>query len=156
MIMPTPFRTLRVRKHADYGLVYGVSRKHQSASLSFFYRVRLASGSPAADSPVSNARFGITVPRVVGPAVKRNRIKRRIRVAARAALHLLPEAADVVLHPRPVAAAMPFLALQSELESVFATVARRVASGALNTPLPRPPRPSKPRAGASTRRAAKS
>ena len=141
--MPVPFRTLRVRKHADYGLVYGASRKHQSASLSFFYRPRSVSVPGSSGSSDLSARFGITVPRVLGPAVMRNRIKRRIRVAARAALHLLPPATDVVLHPRPVAATMPFPALQSELEAVFATVARRIASSAVNTPLPRTPRRGK-------------
>ena len=136
--MPTPFRTLRVRRHADYGLVYSASRKHQSTSLSFFYRER--SGLAAGER---SARFGITVPRVLGPAVLRNRIKRRIRIAARAALHLLPDSTDVVLHPRPIVATMPFAGLQGELEAAFHTVARRIASSAANTPLPRPPRRGK-------------
>ena len=138
--MPTPFRTLRVRRHADYGLVYSASRKHQSTSLSFFYRQR---SEPVSDTSAPSARFGITAPRVLGPAVLRNRIKRRIRIAARSALHLLPETTDIVLHPRPVAATMPFAALQSELEAAFQIVARRIASSAVNTPLPRSPRRGK-------------
>lgn len=127
-----PFRTLRLRKHADYGLVYGASRKHSSPSLSFFYRSQEVAEQPA--------RFGITVPRALGPAVLRNRIKRRVRIAARAALPALPPGVDVVLHPRPVVAEMPFSILESELAAVFATVARRLASGVVNTPLPRRPK----------------
>ncbi len=80
------------------------------------------------------------MPRVLGPAVLRNRIKRRVRVVAREALHLLPAGVDVVLHPRPEIASIPFQALASEMQAVFSTVARRIASGTVNTPLPRTPR----------------
>ncbi len=127
----TPFRAVRLRRHADYGLVYAASRKHSGPSLGFFYRMQI----PEAAS--QGARFGITVPRALGNAVLRNRIKRRVRVAALAALPALPTGVDVVLHPRAFVADMPFQALQLEMASVFATVARRVASGAVNTPLPR-------------------
>ena len=142
--MSIPLRTLRLRKHADYGLVYGASRKLQSTSLSFFYRVHIPTRHTLSHDQHLSSRFGITVPRVLGPAVLRNRIKRRLRVVARAILPMLPIGTDVVLHPRPIVATMPFPALQSELESVFMTVARRVTSGAINTPLPRTPRRGKP------------
>ena len=132
--MPIPLRTLRLRRHADYGLVYGASRKHGSASLSFFYRQHV---DPAAEP--RPPRFGITVPRALGPAVLRNRIKRRVRIAARAAMHLLPARTDVVLHPRLGVATMPFAALEAELTVIFQTISRRVASGAPNTPQPRSP-----------------
>jgi ribonuclease P protein component len=142
--MSQPFHTLRLRKHADYGFVYGVSRKSQSASLSYFYRQRESLPEVSAPEPAFSARFGITVPRALGGAVLRNRLKRRIRVAARAALHLLPPGTDVVLHPRPEAATVAFPKLQRELESVFHTVAQRLATGAINTPLPRRPRTKGP------------
>ncbi len=138
--MPQPFRTVRLRKHADYGLVYGASRKSQSASLSYFYRQHTGDSS----SQPTGARFGITVPRALGGAVLRNRLKRRIRVVARAALHLLPANVDVVLHPRPEAATIDFPRLEREIEAVFRTVTQRLASSAVNTPLPR-----RPRSGAS-------
>ncbi len=144
--MPTLMRTIRLRRHADYGLVYGASRKYRSGSLSFFYRERPA--EPLGAAAPASPRFGITVPRALGPAVLRNRIKRRVRVAARAALALLPAGVDVVLHPRPVIATMPFAALCGELESVFRTVAQRIAAGAPNVAAPRVPRPGK-RAGGS-------
>lgn len=133
----TSFRAVRLRRHADYGLVYGASRKHSGESLSYFYRTQ----PPQADPGV--ARFGITVPRALGPAVVRNRIKRRVRIAARAALAALPPGIDIVLHPRSSVAEMDFAALQREMDSVFATVARRVAAGAVNTPHPRGPRKGK-------------
>ncbi len=136
--MASSLRALRLRKHADYGLVYEAGRRLSSASLSFFYRPRPVAADAAADE--AKARFGITTPRALGPAVLRNRIKRRLRIAARAALPLLPAGVDLVLHPRAGVATMPFPDLLRELETICATVSRRIASGAPNTPLPRQPR----------------
>lgn len=133
--MVMPLRTVRLRKHADYTSVYGASRKHSSTSLSFFYREQ-----PRVTGPLSTSRFGITVPRAIGPAVLRNRIKRRLRVVTRAALATLPHGVDIVLHPRPSVAVMPIHALRTEINAVFATIARRLAAGAVNSPLPRPTR----------------
>ena len=130
--MPSSFQTQRLRKHADYGLVYGASRKHTSASLAFFYRERTGdSGTP---------RLGITVPRALGGAVLRNRIKRRLRIAARVSLPMLPAGLDVVLHPRPTVATMPYPALLAELAAAYGRVAQRVAARADNAPQPRGPR----------------
>ncbi len=134
--MPTPLRTIRLRRHADYGVVYGASRKLQSTSLSFFYLLH-----PDAETPRAS-RFGITVPRALGPAVLRNRIKRRLRVVARAAHALLPSGIDVILHPRPIVATMPFPELEHEMNAIFRTITARLAAGAANGPLPRRPRTS--------------
>jgi ribonuclease P protein component len=136
--MVSSLRPLRLRKHADYGSVYGAGRRHTSASISFFYRPRTVAADAAPDGV--NARFGITTPRALGPAVLRNRIKRRLRIAARAALPLLPAGVDLVLHPRTSVATMPFPNLLLELEAICTTVSRRIASGAPNTPQPRQPR----------------
>ena len=136
--MPSLFQRQRLRRHADYGLVYGVSRKHTSTTLAFFYRLR--NDAVAAEC---SPRFGITVPRAIGHAVLRNRIKRRLRLAAGEAIGLLPREVDVVLHPKAAVAAMPWAALQAEMADIFNRVARRVAEGALNTPLPRSPRTRK-------------
>jgi ribonuclease P protein component len=46
------------------------------------------------------ARLGITIPRALGPAVERNRIKRRLREAFRLHRAELDPRWDVVLNPR--------------------------------------------------------
>ena len=110
-------RTARLRKHADYQRVYRESRKHFSPSMSYFFRAR------SADDPVPQGpRVGLTAGRVLGMAVERNRIKRRMREAVRLNLNRLPLAVDVVLHPRKSVIDMEFAKLQSEVARIFSTV----------------------------------
>ena len=67
-------------------------------------------------------RVGLTTGRVLGKAVDRNRIKRRMREAVRLNLALLTRDVDVVLHPRRAVLTAGFAGLQSEVSKIFATV----------------------------------
>jgi len=115
-------RTARLRKHADYQRVYQESRKHFSPSMSYFFRVRSAS-----DIAPSGARVGLTAGRVLGKAVERNRIKRRMREAVRLNISRLPQTVDVVLHPRKSVLDMEFAKLQSEVARIFSAVTSNFA-----------------------------
>jgi ribonuclease P protein component len=109
----------RLRKHADYQLVYKAGRKQFSPSMSYFFRLRtLDELTPYYAGP----RVGLTAGRVLGKAVERNRIKRRVREATRANLCLLPQFADIVLHPRRVVLQLEFAKLEREVVKIFSTV----------------------------------
>jgi ribonuclease P protein component len=65
-------------------------------------------------------RLGLTVPRAVGGAVERNRIKRRLREAFRLHRDQLGPQWDLVLNPRRSVLAAPFQEVERALEKVIA------------------------------------
>ncbi|HEY0797138.1 MAG TPA: ribonuclease P protein component [Acidisarcina sp.] len=72
--------------------------------------------------PIRGPRVGLTAGKVLGNAVVRNRIKRRMREAVRAHVAVLTSDVDVILHPRKFVATMEFAKLEAEVRWVFATV----------------------------------
>ena len=63
--------------------------------------------------------IGLTVPRALGPAVVRNRIKRRFREAVRFTLDRLNPQWSIVINPRLKALKAPLPELQREVERLF-------------------------------------
>jgi ribonuclease P protein component len=107
----------RLRRHSDFQRVYAGSRKRFSDSMTYFFARR---PEPVEGTP---ARVGLTAGRVLGKAVERNRIKRRMREAVRKHISQLPQGVDVVLHPRRKVMTMDFAALEREVGAVFARIA---------------------------------
>jgi ribonuclease P protein component len=119
--------TCRLRKHADYQRVYSGSRKQFGKQMSYFFLLRSpmgADGRPLRGANPEGARVGLTVGKVLGNAVHRNRIKRRMREAVRRQLSLLKLPVDVVLHPRPSVIDLQFANLEREVASVFRAIQR--------------------------------
>ena len=131
----TPSTTHRLRKHADYQLVYKSSRKQFAKQLAYFFALRGADRRSETTGP----RIGLTVPKALGKAVDRNRIKRRLREAVRAALPLLTSPVDVVLHPRRSVIDMDFLQLKREVATIFRSVQAAADRNASRAPRPTQP-----------------
>lgn len=110
----------RLRKHADYQRVYHQSRKHFSSSMTYFFAER---SSLALRGP----RVGLTAGRVLGKAVERNRIKRRMREAVRLSLRSLTRDVDVVLHPRRAVLTADFAGLSGEVAKIFSLIEKSSA-----------------------------
>lgn len=67
---------------------------------------------PAGDGP----RVGLVVTKAVGPAVVRNRVKRRLRHAAGARITLLPQDTLLVVRALPAAAGASYEELVADLD----------------------------------------
>jgi ribonuclease P protein component len=75
---------------------------------------------PRREGDTTGVRIGLTVPRALGGAVVRNRIKRRLRAAFR--LHRSEWTRvnlDIVLNPRKAAILAPFADLERALARVI-------------------------------------
>ena len=88
-------RRHRLSRSRDFDAVYRHGRSVSTRYLVLYWFPR-EDGAPAA-----GARLGLAVPKAVGTAVVRNRIKRRLREAFRARLPELPQDQDYVLVVRP-------------------------------------------------------
>jgi ribonuclease P protein component len=87
--------------------------------MTYFFAERIA--GPAL-VPASGPRVGLTAGRVLGKAVERNRIKRRMREAVRRNLALLTRDVDVILHPRRTVLTAEFDRLQGEVSRIFSLI----------------------------------
>ena len=116
----------RLRQHADYQRVYKAGRKQFAKQMAYFFALR-ATGAP---SETTGPRIGLTVPKALGKAVDRNRIKRRMREAVRRALPRLTVAVDVVLHPKASVRTLEFSIIEQEVADIFRTIEKRCAPAA--------------------------
>jgi ribonuclease P protein component len=134
-------RDWRLHRHADYQRVYQSSRKQFSSLLTWFVAPQPAKDmGPAHTGPGLHmaARVGITAGKVLGKAVERNRIKRRMRAAITQNLDALPGGVDVVLHPRRAVLTADWTALRNEVRRIFVKIeegrARTAPKGASPQP----------------------
>jgi ribonuclease P protein component len=85
-------RANRLSRSRDFDAVYRHGRSVSSRFLVLYWFPQEDKGSP---------RFGFSVPRSVGGAVERNKIKRQLREVWRARLERVPAGNDYVLIVRP-------------------------------------------------------
>ena len=83
-------QSMRLRLPAEYERVYAAQQKRGDGHLLLF----------AASNGLGESRYGTSVSRRHGNAVKRIRLKRLLREACRLSQHHLPKGFDFVLIPR--------------------------------------------------------
>jgi len=93
---PSPHESW-LRKHADYQRVYREGKRQALPLMTYFFAMRTVADDREASA---GPRVGLTAGRVLGNAVARNRIKRRMRAAVRRHRTELTANVDVILHPR--------------------------------------------------------
>jgi len=124
-------REHRLRKHAEFELVYKSGRRHFSPILTAFYLLREPSGTDAKSATEKESsdepRVGITVGRALGKATARNRIKRRVRAAVTQNLGRIKRPVDVVINPKKVVQEIDFQQLCSEVARAFDTIQEKAA-----------------------------
>jgi ribonuclease P protein component len=114
-------RQSRIRRPQEFRLVTRTGRRAGGRTLSA-HLVVVPGGEPA--------KVGFVVSRAVGPAVVRNRVKRRLRELMRSRLVSLPGGCMVVVRAHPASAA----AGQADLAADLDPALRRLLRGRAGTP----------------------
>jgi len=110
-------KSRRLLRHADFERVYKQGRRHFAAHMTVFYLRR-------AEGESGDSRVGLTVGRILGGAVQRNRIKRRLREAVRLSRPGFSAPVDMVINPKRSALNMDFVDLRQELTTAFQVIER--------------------------------
>jgi len=122
-------RSARLLKHSDFERVYKQGRRHFSSHMTVFYLRQADGDSPQAAAPEKGARVGFTVGRLLGGAVERNRIKRRLREAVRLRRAVLKSAGavDVVINPKKSVLTLEFSVVVEEVGRALDVIAKKLA-----------------------------
>ena len=111
----------RLLRHSDFERVYKQGRRHFSSHMTVFYLRR---------ENEKGLRIGFTVSRALGGAVDRNRMKRRLREAARASWPAQDLPVDVVVNPKKSVLTANFEELQKEMAAAFEVVQKKISADA--------------------------
>lgn len=135
-------KSTHLLKHSDFQRVYQQGHRHFSGNMTVFYLLwgpqqacSWLDGAAAGEMPseAQSVRIGFTVPRSLGGAVERNRMRRRTREAVRHNLNLLngmSAGVDVVINPKKGLLEAEFEQISREVERAFQVVRRACESGA--------------------------
>jgi ribonuclease P protein component len=110
-------KSRRSLRHADFDRVYKKGRRHFATHMTVFYLRRESDSLPAGGD--SSFRVGFTVRKVLGGAVQRNRMKRRLREAVRLQETQPPSGMDVVINPKASLLTADFEELKAEVAKAF-------------------------------------
>ena len=104
-------KSKRLLKRAEFRRVYDHGRRTGNPLFTVFVLAREDGGGP---------RAGLTIPRAVGNAVERNRIRRRMREVLRLTLGNAGAPVDMIFHPRRSVLEADLADLRGRVEQVLA------------------------------------
>ena len=107
--------SMRLLRHADFERVYKQGRRHFAAHVTVFYRLR---------EQGEGLRVGFTVGKVLGGAVDRNRMKRRLRESVRLRWPGIRVPVDVVINPKKSVLKVEFAELENEIGRAFEVIGK--------------------------------
>jgi len=110
-------RSARLLRRADFERVYKQGQRHFAAHMTVFYLRRAQGEGP---------RIGFTVSRALGIAVRRNRMRRRLREAVRLQRFVAGVAVDVVINPKKTLLTADFEVLKSEIARAGEAIRRKL------------------------------
>jgi ribonuclease P protein component len=133
------FTELWLRKHADYQRVYREGKRQSLPLMTYFFAAGPAVPFPELALqavPQLRSRVGLTAGKVLGNAVERNRIKRRMREAVRRHSSELAANVDVILHPRRQVLEAEFSQIERDVQRAFQAIgtAMETHDGGSNRP----------------------
>jgi len=102
-------KTFRLLRRSEFRRVYDEGQRRSASLCTVFFR---PNGLP-------HSRLGITTPARLGNAVRRNRLRRRVREVFRLNRSSLPPGWDILVNPREAVGKVAFTTLQRELLRLF-------------------------------------
>jgi ribonuclease P protein component len=106
-------RASRLVRRAEYDAVYREGRRRTSREFTAFLR----------PNALGLSRYGWSIKKALGGAVRRNRIRRRLREILRLHRQEIAPGWDIVIHPRSSAATADFAALTRDLLKLLPSIA---------------------------------
>ena len=117
-------KSRRLLRHADFDRVYKKGRRHFATHMTVFY-LRRENDEQQGDP--SQLRIGFTVRKILGGAVQRNRMKRRLREAVRLQEAKPRVGVDVVINPKASLLRADFDELKSEIGKAFQVIQKSLS-----------------------------
>ena len=106
----------RIKRTLEFRSLQKSGRKWKTENFLFIYK----------SSALEHSRIGLVVSKKVGCAVVRNKVKRRLREAARYNYFQLKQKADVVIIAFSSSSKVTFEQLEIQVSAAFKSIARRV------------------------------
>ncbi len=107
-------RACRLIRRGDFDAVYRAGRRKSSREFTIFLR----------PNDLGVSRFGWSIKKTLGNAVRRNRIRRRLREIVRLHRQEIAPGWDIVIHPRGSVATASFSAVSEDLLRIVPRIAK--------------------------------